>query len=174
MAEQCLSTARIGPHQCGHRTRAVLSSDKHWQAVLEHCLALLGSYDTSTAVSAVTGRSLGHCTGLLSSTALWPSHCFHELLLPNVDNPGAVLKALLASALIHCFKQSRISSVNSGWAILSLLGIPWQQRFWSKPGTRRWLLKITQKPISGGWYFCLQLHTSKLNICKLIFEVEIG
>ena len=70
MAEQCLSTARIGPHHCGHRTGAVLSSDKHWHAVLEHCLALLESYDSSTAVSAGTGRSgvrvtvLGHCQAL--------------------------------------------------------------------------------------------------------------
>ena len=71
VAEQCSSTARIGPHHCGHRTGAVLSSDKHWHAVLEHCLALLESYDSSTAVSAVTGRSgvqvfvLGHCQALL-------------------------------------------------------------------------------------------------------------
>ena len=36
VAEQCSSTARIGPHHCGHRTGAVLSSDKHWHAVLEH------------------------------------------------------------------------------------------------------------------------------------------
>ena len=57
VAEQCLSTAHIGPHHCGHRTRAVLSSDKHWHTVLEHCLALLVSYDSSNAVSAVTGRS---------------------------------------------------------------------------------------------------------------------
>ena len=70
VAEQCSSTARIGPHHCGHRTGAVLSSDKHWHAVLEHCLALLESYDSSTAVSAVTGRSgvwvtvLGHCQAL--------------------------------------------------------------------------------------------------------------
>ena len=48
----------------------MLSSDKHWHAVLEHCLALLESYDSSTAVSAVTGRSgvrvtvLGHCQAL--------------------------------------------------------------------------------------------------------------
>ena len=70
MAEQSSSTARIGPYHCGHRTRAVLSSDKHWHAVLEHCLELLESYDSSTAVSAVTGRSgvwvtvLGHCQAL--------------------------------------------------------------------------------------------------------------
>ena len=70
VAEQCSSTACIGPHHCGHRTGAVLSSDKHWHAVLEHCLALLKSYDSSTAVSAVTGRSgirvtvLGHCKAL--------------------------------------------------------------------------------------------------------------
>ena len=50
----------------------MLSSDKHWYAVLEHCLALLESYDSSTAVivSAVTGRKgvlvtvLGHCNAL--------------------------------------------------------------------------------------------------------------
>ena len=57
VAEQCSSTACIGPHHCGHRTGAVLSSDKHWHAVLEHCLALLESYDSSTAVSAVTDCS---------------------------------------------------------------------------------------------------------------------
>ena len=70
VAEQCSRTARIGPHHCGHRTGAVLSSDKHWHAVLEHCLALLKSYDSSTAASAVTGQIgvrvtvLGHCLAL--------------------------------------------------------------------------------------------------------------
>ena len=34
VAEQCSSTTRIGQHHCGHRTGAVLSSDKHRQAVL--------------------------------------------------------------------------------------------------------------------------------------------
>ena len=69
-ADQCLSTACIGPHHCGHWNGAVMSRDKHWHAVLEHCLALLQSYDSSTAVSAVTGRScvrvtvLGHCQAL--------------------------------------------------------------------------------------------------------------
>ena len=48
-------------HHCGNRTGAVLNSDKHRHAVLEHCLALLKSYDSSTAVSAVTGRVVGHC-----------------------------------------------------------------------------------------------------------------
>ena len=57
VAEQSSSTARVGTHNCGHRTGAVLSSDKHWHAVLEHCLALLESYDSRTAVSAVTGCS---------------------------------------------------------------------------------------------------------------------
>ena len=67
VAGQCLRTVRIGPHHCGHMTVAVLSSDKHWHTVLEHWLALLGSYDSSTAVSTVTGSSvvrvtvLGHC-----------------------------------------------------------------------------------------------------------------
>ena len=53
-----------------HRTRAVLSRDNHWHAVPEHCLALLDSYDSSTASSAVSCRSsvrvtvLGHCQAL--------------------------------------------------------------------------------------------------------------
>ena len=70
MAEQCSSTARIGPHHSGQRTGEVLSSDKHWHAVLELCLALLKSYDSGTAVSAVTGHSgvrvtvLSHCQTL--------------------------------------------------------------------------------------------------------------
>ena len=70
VTEQCLSTARIRPPHCGHRTGAVLSSDKNWHAVLEHCLALLESYDSSTAISAATGGSgvwvtvLGHCQAL--------------------------------------------------------------------------------------------------------------
>ena len=70
VVEQCSSIAHIGPHHCSHRTRAVLSSDKYWHAVLEHCLALLQSYDTSTAASAVTGHSgvlvtvLGYCQAL--------------------------------------------------------------------------------------------------------------
>mgnify|MGYP001800622082 CR=1 FL=1 len=66
VAEQCSSTTRIGPHYCGHRTGAVL----------EHCLAPLESYDSSTAVSAVTGRSgvlvtvLGHCHCLMTQSLL--------------------------------------------------------------------------------------------------------
>ena len=65
-----LDHCHIGPLHCGHRTGAVLGSDNHWHAVLEHCLALLESYDSNTAVSAVTGRSgvrvavLGHCQAL--------------------------------------------------------------------------------------------------------------
>ena len=51
-----IPVARRGPHHCGHRTGAVLSSDKHWHTGLEHCSALLESYDSSAAVSAVTGR----------------------------------------------------------------------------------------------------------------------
>ena len=35
----------------------MLSSDKPWYTVLEPCLALLESYDSSTALQAVTGRS---------------------------------------------------------------------------------------------------------------------
>ena len=64
------STVRIGPHQCGHRTGAVHSSEKHRHAVLKHRLALLESYDSSTAASAVNGHSvvlvtvLGHCQAL--------------------------------------------------------------------------------------------------------------
>ena len=70
VAGQCSSAARIGPHHWRPRTGAVLSSDKHWHAVLKHCLALLESYDSITAFSAVTGRSgvlvtvLGHCQAL--------------------------------------------------------------------------------------------------------------
>ena len=95
VAGQCSSAARIGPHHWRHRTGAVLSSDKHWHAVLKHCLALLN-----------TARVLwlkhycqcchwpqccpGHCPGSLLSTALWPSHCFRERLLPNVGISGDV------------------------------------------------------------------------------------
>ena len=97
-----LSTARIGPHHCGHRTGAVLSSDKHWHAVLEHCLALRESYDSSTAVSAVTGRS-----------GVWvtvPGHCQalpYDPVTASVRDLNQMRKiseqALLASALIHYF-----------------------------------------------------------------------
>ena len=84
VAGQCSSAARIGPHHWRHRTGAVVSSGKHWHALLKHCLALLN-----------TARVLwlkhycqcchwpqwcpGHCPGLLLSTALWPSHCFREM-----------------------------------------------------------------------------------------------
>ena len=54
VAGQCSCTAGIGPHHCGQRTGEVDSSENHWHAVLEHCLALTESYDSSTAVSAVT------------------------------------------------------------------------------------------------------------------------
>ena len=52
VAEQCSSTARIGPHPCGHRTGAVLSSDKHWHAVLEHCFGPMPAVVRSSAGSA--------------------------------------------------------------------------------------------------------------------------
>ena len=48
----------------------MLSSDKHWHTVLEHCLALIESYDSSTAVSDVNRRNgvrvtvLGHCQAM--------------------------------------------------------------------------------------------------------------
>ena len=80
VVEQCSSTARIGPHHCGHRTGAVLSSDKHWHAELEHCLALHESHDSSTAVSAVTSRSgvrvtVKHC---LMTQSLLPWKTYTE------------------------------------------------------------------------------------------------
>ena len=65
-----LDHCHIGPLHCGHRTGAVLGSDNHWHVVLEHCLALLESYDSSTAVTAVTGCSgvrvavMCHCQAL--------------------------------------------------------------------------------------------------------------
>ena len=70
VAGQCSCTAGIGSHHCGHKTGEVDSSDKHWHAVLEHCLALLESYDWSTAVSAVPGRSGVRVTVLGHSQAL--------------------------------------------------------------------------------------------------------
>ena len=106
VAEQCSSTARIGPHHCGHRTGAVLSSDKHWHAVLEHCSALLASYDSSNAVSAVTVRSgvlvtvLGHCQALPYDPVTASVKDFYQF---NVKISGAVLQALLASSLTQCF-----------------------------------------------------------------------
>ena len=68
MAGQWLSTVCIGQHRWGHRTIAVLSSDKHWPTALEHCLALLESLWLKHIV--VTGRSgvlnsvLDHCQAL--------------------------------------------------------------------------------------------------------------
>ena len=62
VAELCLNTARIGPYHCGHRTRAVLSSDKHWYAVLEHCLALLSVLSLAAVVSwSLTCVTAKHC-----------------------------------------------------------------------------------------------------------------
>ena len=102
VAEQCSSPARIGPRHCGHRTGAVLSSDKNWHAVLEHRLALSPMTQALLSVLSLPQWCPGHCPGSLSSTGLWPSHCFRERLILNVENSGAVLQALLASALIHC------------------------------------------------------------------------
>ena len=71
VAQMCSSTTR-----CGHRTGAVLSSDEHWHPVLEHCFALLESYDSSAAASAATGRSgvgatvLAHCQTLPMTESL--------------------------------------------------------------------------------------------------------
>ena len=111
VAEQCSSTARIGPHHCGHRTGAVRSSDKHWALLstarvlwLKHWCQCCHRPQWCT----------GHCPGSLSSTALWSSHCFCEILIPYVEYSGAVLQALLASALIHGLIWPRISTVNTG------------------------------------------------------------
>ena len=68
---------------CRHRIGAVLRNDKHLHAVLNHCLALLQSYDSRTAV-----------------TTLCPSHCFSKM-----EDSEAELQALLASALIHCLSK---------------------------------------------------------------------
>ena len=71
--------------------------------MIEHCIALLESYDSSTAVSAVTGRSgvqvfvLGQNQALLYD----PVTASAKKLIPNVENSGAVLQALFARALIH-------------------------------------------------------------------------
>ena len=92
VAEQCSSTACIRPYHRGHKTGAVLRSGKHWHAVLEQCLALLKSYDSSTAVSAVTGHS-----GVLSLSCPYVKD-LHQMW----KIPGAALQALPASALIHC------------------------------------------------------------------------
>ena len=67
VADQCSRTARIGLPHCGHESRAALSSDKYFHSVLKHCLALLESYDSSTAVTARSGvlvAVLGHCQAL--------------------------------------------------------------------------------------------------------------
>ena len=52
----------------------LLSSDKHWHAVLEHYLALLESYDSNAAVSAVTRLSLA---SVVSWSLSWVTakHC---------------------------------------------------------------------------------------------------
>mgnify|MGYP001798439455 CR=1 FL=1 len=62
-AEQCLSTARIGLHHCGHRPGTVLSSDRHWHAVLEHGVALRQSRAAvvSWSLSWITVKQLCHC-----------------------------------------------------------------------------------------------------------------
>ena len=99
-AVQWSSTARTGPHHCGHRTGAVLSSDKHWHAVLEHCSSPMTQALLSVlSLAAVVSWSLSWVT---VKQYLWPSHCFCERLSPNVEISGAVLQSLLASALIHC------------------------------------------------------------------------
>ena len=83
----------------------MLSRDNHRHAVFEHCLALLDSYDSSTAISAVTGRSsvritiLGHCQALP----------YDPVLTASVKDLYQMLKVweqCFASALIHCLKIS--------------------------------------------------------------------
>ena len=135
MAEQCSSTARIGPHQCGHISGVVLSSDKRWYAVIEHCLSLLESYDSSTAVSAVTGRSgvqvfvLGHCQALLYDPVtasaknlfqMWKipeqcsKHCLPELsftLLFSPESPQWTLVGVTVSLLGTLWE--RVQSTNT-------------------------------------------------------------
>ena len=123
MAKQCLSTAFIKPHHCSHRTWAVLSSDKHWHVELEHCSALLDSYDSSTALSlaAVVSWSQSWVT---VKHCFMTSHCLRERLLQNMEISGAVLEALLACALTQCLTEPRIFSLSCGWGTRSLLKTP--------------------------------------------------
>ena len=97
-ADQCLSTACIGPHHCGHWNGAVMSRDKHWHAVLEHCLALLESYDSSSCVRFTV---LGHYQALPYD----PVTAFMKDLYQMWKNPEQCSK-LLVSALIHCLTAS--------------------------------------------------------------------
>ena len=69
VAEQSSSPARIGPCHCGHRTGAVLCSDKKWHAVLEHRLALIVLWlkhcsQCCPCRSGVRVTVLGHCQAL--------------------------------------------------------------------------------------------------------------
>ena len=79
VAEQCLNSAHIVLHYCSHGTGAVLSSDKLWLAVFQHCLSLFQSYDSSRSdVSAV------HCRRgvLVSVLCLCQALPLTQLLLP--------------------------------------------------------------------------------------------
>ena len=101
----------------------MLSSDKHWHVELEHCSALLDSYDSSTALSlaAVVSWSLSWVT---VKHCFMTSHCLCDRLLQNVEISGVVLQALLACALTQCLTEPRIFSLNCGWGTRSLLMTP--------------------------------------------------
>ena len=118
VAEQCSSTARIG-----HRTRAVLSSDKHWHGVPEqstalHCSspmtqALLSVLSPTAAVSWSVVTVLGHCHHCLMTQSL--------LLWKNVTDAEQCSKQYSLS--LSCSAQNLLSTQVE--AKRSLLGTPW-------------------------------------------------
>ena len=98
---------RIAPLRPSYRSRTVLSSYKHRHVVLEHCLALLQSYASSTAVSAVTGRSgvLVTAMGTVKPCTLTQSWLQKKFLL-KVEKSGAVSNGCQCShSLIISYKS---------------------------------------------------------------------
>ena len=170
MSEQCRSTVRIGPHQCGHRTGAVHSTERHWHAVLKHRLALLESYDSSTAVSAVPGHSvvlvtvLGHCQALPYDPVTAFLKDFYRIWKIPKQSSKHCLPVLLFTVLL--------SPESPHW---TLVGATWSLLLTASKAPLAAVLLIKTRHMTGGWYFCLEPHssvTSNSNIYQLLFEVE--
>ena len=141
VAEQCLGTARIGLHHCGHRTGVVLTG--HLQQFLSHrtravlssvwalcasacnCCALLQSYDCTAPVlwlqwCGLMWEVLEHCSATVikftNADISFPSRFCYEFVLTI---------ASIYALTVSCAKSTQQSSifflyffVNFSWVCL--------------------------------------------------------
>ena len=96
--------------------------------LLLYCSSLLTPYDSSTAVSAVTGRSgvlvtvLGHCQALPYDPVTASVKDFYQMWKFPEQCSKHCLPVLSLCVLLS---QESFPSVNCGWGTRSLLRTPW-------------------------------------------------